>query len=339
MYLLPLHTALFASEEKIILQSEAFTVTTSRYAKGIAALRIQNRRGHLEILPFMGQMIWDAVFDGLSLRMGNGFTQPQPAHSIVDTYGCFAFHSGLLSNGCPAAEDTHPLHGEFPCAPMDSAYLEIAEDRIRLVSEHEYIQGFGHHYRATPTVELRADSARFDIAMHVTNLSKAQPMPLLYMCHLNYAYVDDGVLSQNIPDTALQLRRSIPAHVHPTPQWQAFNEDIISGKVDANTLNAPECYDPEIVYFMDDLAQHADKLVFELTDPKTNNTFSTTFSSREFPHATRWILYNADQKVAAFVLPATARPEGYLAAEKAGTLQWLPAGESQSFHVNTGIKE
>jgi hypothetical protein len=71
----------------------------------------------------MGQILWDAVFDGQSLRMDNMFDMPVSARQIVETYGCFAFHSGLLAAGCPSPEDDHPLHGEFPCAPMRSASL------------------------------------------------------------------------------------------------------------------------------------------------------------------------------------------------------------------------
>lgn len=69
----------------------------------------------------MGQMIWDVQFDGHDLTMRNMFRQPKPAAEVVATYGCFAFHSGLLANGCPSPEDTHPLHGEMPCAAMDDA--------------------------------------------------------------------------------------------------------------------------------------------------------------------------------------------------------------------------
>ncbi|MDP8161548.1 aldose 1-epimerase family protein [Pasteurella skyensis] len=339
MYSIPLYPHYFMSEENIILQSQQFTVSASCYPNNIATLTIKNKRGYIEILPFMGQMIWDAKFDNVSLRMDNMFSQPQHGKTIVDTYGCFAFHSGLLSNGCPTVNDNHPLHGEFPCARMDKAWLEISEESIRIVSEYEYVQGFGHHYLAKPSVTLKANEARFDIDMAVTNLSNYQPMPLMYMCHINYAYVENGVMSQNIPNEALQLRQSIPAHVKPTPEWEEFNKDILNGKIDANVLNKPQCYDPEIVYFADNLQQYADDLEFELTDPQQAVTFSTKFASNEFPNATRWILHNPDQKVAAFVLPATARPEGYLAAEKANTLQWLAAGETKSFHLNTGIKE
>lgn len=339
MYRIHLVPELFSTEERLIVQSDDFSITTKCYPQNIASLKITNSRGHLEILPFMGQMIWDAVFDGQSLRMTNMFHQPQRGREIIDTYGCFSFHSGLLTGGCPSPDDHHPLHGEFPCAEMESAFLVIENKKISVVSEYEYVRGFGHHYRATPSVVLEADCPRFDIKMTVQNLSAYQAMPLIYMCHMNYAYVADGIMRQNIPEEALQLRRTIPAHVKPTPEWQAFNEAILQGKVDANVLNKPECYDPEIVYFADNLTQYGEKMVFELSNPANGITFSTQFSSREFPHATRWILNNPDQKVSAFVLPATARPEGYLAAEKAGTLQWLAAGESRHFTVNTGIKE
>ncbi|XXQ69294.1 aldose 1-epimerase family protein [Neisseriaceae bacterium B1] len=339
MYRIPLPEALFTSETRVIAESKEFKITAFAYPQNIASLKIENSRGFVEILPYMGQIIWDAQFDGQSLRMDNLFSRPQRGKEIIDTYGCFSFHSGLLTGGCPAPADTHPLHGEFPCAPMDKAWLEIDENSVRIVSEYEYVRSFGNHYLATPSVTLLSGSPRFDINMRVKNLSAYQTMPLLYMCHMNYAYVEQGIMHQSLPESAFQLRRTVPAHVKPTPQWQAFNEDILAGKVDANVLNQPDCYDPEIVYFADNLAQYGENLEFELHNPANKTTFSTRFSTSEFPHATRWILNNPDQKVAAFVLPATARPEGYLAAEQTGTLQWLQPNEEKSFTVNTGIKD
>ncbi len=339
MYRIPLRQILFQAHKQVMLQSEAFCVESFCYPQHIAALKISNSRGYIEILPFVGQMIWDVQFDDISLRMKNMFASPKPAKVIVDTYGCFAFHSGLLTAGCPSALDTHPLHGEFPCAQMDRAWLEITETQIRIISEYEYVQGFGYHYLARPSVSLTKNATAIEITMEVTNLSHHQAMPLIYMCHMNYAYVENGLMQQNIPNNAFCLRQSIPAHVKPTSEWQAFNEAILAGEIDSQTLNYPHCYDPEIVYFADNLTQYGDHLTFTLNNPANNVTFFTQFSTQEFPHATRWILNNPDQQVAAFVLPATARPEGYLAAEQTGTLQWLAPQQTQSFHVLTGIKE
>ena len=73
MYRIPLSESLFGKEPQVVLQSDEFTVTAFAYPQNIAALKIANSRGFVEVLPLMGQIIWDAVFDGKSLRMDNMF--------------------------------------------------------------------------------------------------------------------------------------------------------------------------------------------------------------------------------------------------------------------------
>ncbi|WP_437887811.1 aldose 1-epimerase family protein [Phytobacter sp. V91] len=326
---------LFTEQPRTIVENSDFTVTAFRYASGVEGLKVENSRGHLVILPWMGQMIWDAQFDGHDLTMRNMFSQPKPASEVVATYGCFAFHSGLLANGCPSAEDTHPLHGEMACAAMDEAWLELDGDSLRISGSYEYVMGFGHHYQARPAVVMHKASALFDIHMAVTNLASVA-MPLQYMCHMNYAYVPDATFSQNIPDTALKLRESVPAHVKPTEQWLAFNQRILQGEATLATLNQAAFYDPEIVFFADKLSDYTDRPEFRMISPD-GTTFVTRFSSAELNYVTRWILYNGDQQVAAFALPATCRPEGYLAARRNGTLIDLAPQATRSFTVTTGI--
>ena len=206
--------ALFTSAPCEILRSDVWSVVTKKYPSGIESLTIHNARGYVEVLPFMGQIIWDACFDGTSLRMTNMFPEPKPATLIEDTYGCFAFHSGLLAAGCPGPEDDHPLHGEFACAPMDSARLIVADDSISVESRREYVKGFGHHYLAEPSVTLRSDSTMFDIGLRLTNLSAHAPMPLQYMCHMNYAFVAGAIMSQNLPQGPSACVRRSPITSH-----------------------------------------------------------------------------------------------------------------------------
>ncbi|MBF0808441.1 DUF4432 family protein [Rothia nasimurium] len=335
--IIPLHHSLFTSEKTTVLQNDEFAVSALTYPSGVQSLTLANSRGFVEVLPFMGQIIWDAEFDGTSLRMKNMFNQPQPASTIVETYGCFAFHSGLLAAGCPAPEDTHPLHGEFPCAPMDSAELIIEDHGALTVRSHrEYVMGFGHHYLASPSVTVTASSGLLTIGLKVKNLSAYAPMPLQYMCHMNYAFVPGGTMSDNLAADSFQLRRTVPAHVTPTPAWEKINDSILSGEHDADSLVGAEAFDPEIVYFADALDQQVKDAQFTLTHPD-GTAFITRFSTDQFPVATRWILHNPDQTVAAFVLPGTSRPEGYLAADAAGTLIHLSPGEERIFEVETGL--
>ncbi len=333
--LIPLHRSLFTEKPTLILQNDQFSATAFRYQTGVEGLRIENQQGYLTILPFLGQMIWDAEFCGQNLKMENMFSAPKRVPTVVETYGCFAFHSGLISNGCPSPEDTHPLHGEMPCASMDSSWLELTEDSLKIVGEYEYVMGFGHHYRATPSVLLKENSTLFDIQMSVTNLASV-PMPLQYMCHMNYTYIPGATFRQNLPGSALKLRETVPAHVHPTPQWLHYTQQLRERTQGLTDLNEAEFYDPEIVFFADNLAQYVDNAEFFMLSPQ-GHRFVTRFSTAQFNYATRWILHNGDQKVAAFILPATCRPEGYLAAKEKGTLLMLSPGESRHFSVTTGV--
>lgn len=320
-----------------LFESDQFTVETFKYKSGVEALSIKNDRGELVILPFMGMIIWDAIFDGVSLKMKDMFSQPLPGQGIEDTYGCFQFSSGLLGNGTPSPEDDYQLHGEFPTATMDSSYIEVGIDTLTIHADYEYVKGFGDHYLAEPSVKIYAGSGLFDIGMSVSNLSKAQAMPLQYMCHMNYAYVDQAFLSQNVPDKAFKLRETIPAHVHPNKEWLAYNEKLRASGQLINKLSDSKNYDPEIVFFSENLTKYIPTAEFRMAIGN-GHQFLTRFDTEQLPIVTRWLLYNADQQVAAFALPGTNTPEGRTAAKSSGNLTMLQPGEKKTFSVTTGLE-
>uniref|UniRef100_UPI000B08E462 DUF4432 family protein n=1 Tax=Endozoicomonas ascidiicola TaxID=1698521 RepID=UPI000B08E462 len=214
-------------------------------------------------------------------------------------------------------------------------WLTVSDDEVTIHGDYEYVMGFGDHYLASPSVTMRSGRPEMDIVMSVTNLASVD-MPLQYMCHTNYAYVPGAEFKQNIAEEAIKLRETIPAHVKPTEQWLAYNEQLKTNPTALNTLNQPEMYDPEIVFFMDELPKYADEAQFEMVAPD-GTTFFSRFNTHELPYATRWILHNGDQKVAAFVLPATCRPEGHIAAKNSGTLISLASGATKSFRITTGL--
>ncbi|RQV07098.1 DUF4432 family protein [Burkholderia cenocepacia] len=329
----------FREAPRTLYRTDSLTVTAFAYPSGVEALKLENRRGHLVVLPYLGQMIWAAEFDGRDLTMKHMFRQPKRAASIIDTYGCFMFHSGLLRNGCPGPDDTHALHGEMPCAPMDRASLVVGMDArgatVEVTGEYEYVQGFGSHYVARPSVRLAEHDAQMTIAMDVTNLGGA-PMDLMYMAHLNYAYVPGGRFVQSLPRGGMRLRDSVPAHVKPTAAWRDYTATLAREPARLATLDAPALYDPEIVFFMNDVATDTDGVAhFRLAHPD-GGAFHTAYRPSQFPHATRWILHNADQQVAAFALPSTCEPEGYEAERRKGHVAALAPGASRRFEVLTG---
>lgn len=95
---------------------------------------------------------------------------------------------------------------------------------------------------------LRADSALFDIEMHVTNLA-GKPMDLMYMAHMNYAYVDGARFVEPLGMQRLRLRTSVPDHVKPTPAWSAYMAQLAEHPGQLACLETPALYDPEIVFF------------------------------------------------------------------------------------------
>lgn len=328
---------MFSEKEYVLYEDDNFNLSTFVYPSGIEAVQVNNSRGHLTILPFSGMIIWDAIFDHVSLKMKDMFSQPLPGDGIADTYGCFQFTSGLLANGTPGPEDDYQLHGEFPTSQMDYSCIEIADEMLTVKSGFEYVKGFGYHYLAEPSVTMHKASGLFDIELKVTNLSNYQEMPLQYMCHMNYAYVENAEISSNVPDEAFKLRQTVPGHVHPTPEWTQYNNDLkASGKI-INQLDDKNHYDPEIVFFSSDLTKFTETAKFRMAINNRQN-FLTKFATDQFPIVTRWILYNPDQQVGAFALPGTSRPEGYTAAQKAGTLIHLKPQEVKQFKVTTGLE-
>ena len=96
---------MFGPAEFTLYEDDNFKAVTFTYPSGVEAVRMENSRGQLTVLPYMGLIIWDAVFDSISLKMKDMFSQPLPGTGIADTYGCFQFTSGLLGGGTPAPED------------------------------------------------------------------------------------------------------------------------------------------------------------------------------------------------------------------------------------------
>jgi len=331
---------LFGEAEAPFLSWGDLRASLFRYASGVDAVRLANQRGEVVVLPFLGQMIWSARFAGVELAMRGMFPMPRPAATIIGTYGCFAFHSGLLRNGVPGPEDDHPVHGEFPCLAMDRATLTAGEDDegkyLRLVSEVDYAQGFGAHYRASPHVTLRAGTL-FDIAMNVENLS-FRPMDLMYMCHINFAFVPGGRIEQPLPFTpeATVIRRAVPAHVHPDPAYLARIAELAAHPERMAVLDQPGTYDPEQVFYLRGLKTDSRGVTHLMLRRPERDAFAIGYKPHDFPKTVRWILENPDQAVAAFALPATCEPEGYAAERRKGNIRALAPGETARFEVRTG---
>jgi hypothetical protein len=333
-----LRREMFGEKEREIARFGNLSAHVFRYDTGVEAIRLRNPRGQAVVLPFMGQMLWSASFDGVELAMRSMFAEPRPASIIVETYGCLAYHSGLLRNGVPGPGDTHPPHGEAPCAPMDAAGLVCGSDSLgrflAVTGAREYAMGFGSHYLSQPRITLHENDTALTMAMQVRNLSDA-PMDLMYMCHVNFAFAEGARIVQAVPFTPEHVvaRTAVPGHVTPTDAWRALLADVAAHPARLERLDEPALYDPEFVFYLKGVPVEADGRVRYAMLRREGDAFGICWNPKAMPHTVRWVLVNSGQGVAAFAMPATCEPEGYSAEKRKGHVQTLEGGESAAFET------
>ena len=97
----PLREPQFDEVERVLLDMTDLSVTSFRCSNGIAALRRRSPRSELLVLPFVGQQIWRATFDGRDVTMQSMFDEPVHTERFLETYGAFFLHCGLTGLGAP----------------------------------------------------------------------------------------------------------------------------------------------------------------------------------------------------------------------------------------------
>jgi len=339
-----LNAAGFGDKEREAARVGGLSASIFRYDTGVEGVRLKTPRGEIVVLPFMGQMVWSAAFDGVELAMRSMFPAPRPARTIVETYGCLAYHSGILRNGVPGPTDAHPAHGEAPCATIDRAGLACGRDArgrwLASTAEREYAMGFGAHYLARSRVTMREQETTFDIEMEVENLSAA-PMEIMYMCHVNFAFAAGARIVQSAPFTPEHVitRTAIPAHVTPNDAYRAFVSALAADPALMERLDEPGRYDPEQVFYIKGARPQADGRVRYMLLRREGDGFEIAWDPQAMPHTVRWVMANSDQRVAAFAMPATCEPEGYAAETRKGHVRSLPGGARVRFVTSLGYVE
>lgn len=334
-----LQPAQFGEREERLVEHDSLAASAYRFDSGVCALKLENDMGHLVMLPFQGQQIWDAVFDGRRLTMLSMFDEPRATQTYLETYGGFLLHCGATAMGVPTGEDTHPLHGELPNAPYQRAWVVIGEDKggtyIGLSGQYQHTVAFSCNYMAEPLVKLYAGSTIFDVSLDVHNL-KATEMELMYLAHINFRPVDHARLAYSAPKTPehVRVRKSIPSHVRPGPGYREFLQALGEHPEKHHVLAPDLVFDPELVFNIDYQADEAGWAHSLQVHPGGRSDY-VAHRPDQLPIGVRWICRTPDQDALGLVLPATAEPEGYHAEKAKGNIAILPGGET--FHVDMKV--
>jgi len=330
----------FAERDRPLVEHGPLIASSFRYESGVAGLRLNNELGELVILPFQGQQIWSARFDGRDLAMRSMFNQPNPTRAYLETYGGFLVHCGATAMGVPAGPDTHVLHGELPNAPYQKTWLIAGEDErgvyLAVGGAYEYTVAFSTHYVARPEVRLYAGASRFFVSISISNL-KQTPMDLMYLAHVNFRPVDFGrlVYSAACTPATVRVRQSIPSHIRPLPGYAEFLAELAKHPERHNVLVPGLAFDPEVVFFIDYLTDASGWAHSMQVHPDGSADY-VAHRPAQLDHGVRWICRTPDQDALGLCLPATAEPEGYHAEKAKGNLKTLPGGATACFELETG---
>lgn len=344
MTTIQLHETFFSAKGKRFVEYEGLSASLFRYDSGVCGLRIKNSRGHLVMLPFQGQQIWDCEFEGRNLKMKSMFSQPYPTKDYLATYGGFFLHCGATAMGVPSKEDTHPLHGDLPNAIYQKAYLQAGSDErgafIGLGGQYEYIVAFNHHYLFEPLVKLYADSAVFPISALLTNLKRTE-MEYMYMAHVNFRPVDNSRIVYSAPCTPESTRVSInvPTHIkssHPIEEFRAFLHSLEENPEKHTVLTPDLILDPEVIFFIDYLADE-DGWAHSMQVHPDGYAHYLRHCPAELNKGVRWMCRTPDQDALGLYLPATAEHQGYLKEKEKGNIKTISAGDSVAFHLEAGL--
>jgi hypothetical protein len=328
----------FGEKERPLAEGAGLSVSAFRYDNGIEALRLRNRRGECVILPYKGQQIWSATFDGREIGMRSMFDGPVATDRYIETYGAFFIHCGLTAMGPPGPEDDHPLHGELPSAPYQRSWLvfDEAAAALTVTGSYRHTVAFKTNYLAAASVRLEANSALLEVGVHVQNL-KRTPMELMYLAHANFRPADNGELLYSAvpsPET-VRVRQSIPSHISPPPGYADFIAELAKKPELHHVLKPGLAFDPEVVFAIDMLPD-AKGWVHALQRHPGSYGDTITYRKTEAPHTIRWICRTLDQDALGLAMPSTAGVEGYTIEKRKGNIVTVDGGASWTIEMKAG---
>jgi len=132
------------------------------------------------------------------------------------------------------------------------------------------------------------------------------------------------------------VRRSIPAHISPKPDYMAFIAELAKDPLRHHQLEPSLAFDPEVVFSIDMLAD-SDGFAHAIQAHPDGTADYIGYRPDQAPICMRWICRTPDQDGLGIAFPATAEVEGYTAEKAKGHMVELEGGKRWSITMRMGV--
>jgi len=325
-----LNPSMFTEQEHELLKSSSCSVGMFRYRSGVEAIRIRAGRGEFIWLPYLGQQIWEWKVDGKSQKFEGFVEEPSYGRNFLENYGGFLIHCGMTAMGNPAANDTHPQHGELPVARFDEAWIEISQedgrDVLSLNGHLHWHVPFVAEYHCFPSVRIASDGLSLRADLRLENPT-ASILDYMYLAHINFPFSDAKRIMSTVPfdPKHVSIRNEI------FPGLSAKPESI-------KQIEPTAKYEPELVAIVDDKDGAGESAGSILV--RSDGT--CRWVRQETPaldHHVIWITHTEDRGACGFHLPSTAGPEGFESEKAQGNIKHLMPGSKITLRYACGFSD
>ncbi|MBO7214761.1 MAG: DUF4432 family protein [Clostridia bacterium] len=339
-----LYENLWTEKETLVYSSNGLSASIFTYSTGVKAIKIANEKGYATVLPYMGQMVWNAVFNGVDLRMKSIYDEPVQCKQVYgESYGCFLMHCGLTAMGNPTAEDTHLPHGELPIAKYNTVYLIAGADEkgeyIGVSGTYSHKACFELNYDFTPVFKLYAGATYFDVTATFTN-KKDIPLEYYYLCHINHRPVDGAKLCYTADRKQIKINHEVPENYwspEHAKKTNAYLDMLDDNPYLMDTIGGEnQSYHPEIVMCAKYQADENGNAYTMQVNPDGTATY-VIHRPEELPYGTRWISRTDDEDALGMVLPATSEHLGKLYCQRNNQQLYLKKGDTITYTMQTGV--
>lgn len=321
---------MFTDREFLLTQTDNFKVTAFKYSTGVEALKVCNNRGHFIILPFQGQQIWRAKFDGRELQMKTKFDEPQPGKEYLETYGGFLLHCGINSMGL--GDSLHPQHGEIPNVEYQKAYIEISEECVSVGGDFYYDKSFVKNYTFSPRCSLCKDSTVLKINVKIEN-RRHYPMEYMYLCHINFRPTDGAELYYSADYDKLKFYSNGD---NATKQMKEYEQKLTKDVTIHNKIGGDgQCYDPELCFKVVAKADENNRAY--CVQKAEDFSWYVSYPADVLPVGIRWISRTLDEDSLGMLLPATGEHLGYNYAKEHNQVKFLEPMGTLEFEIEAGV--